>query len=313
MTQLATQQRKVPWLGVGVSGSWGSSSEALQAADMNFYVKSEKTYWKKPALSTGNATWVDDEELPMFANVRADTNEVLGCVTPNYRIVQNTDAFSLIDPFLGNDGEITNVGMTGDGLCFMVAKVKQGLELGGDPFDIYLMATNSFNTKYPCQIIMTPIRIYCQNMYRKLVKDQVFLAKHTDTANERVKRIASTGGVDKKVLLFQEFVERSQGKALTRNKLDHLVELLFPLPKPGGPRELTFVGKAKQSRQDFIDRYFDAPDNRKYRDCAFGFINAYFDYISHRERNTAGWEGKRLSGIVSGDAVNTKLIKEAMQ
>jgi hypothetical protein len=314
---IVQSNRVAPWLGVGVQGQWDNSLDALQAAGMDFDVRQEKLYWKREEEYSDGMVVTYDETAPMFGNVRNTDDKLLGCVTPQYKIIQNRDAFALIDPFVqGNNGTITNVGMTEDGLAFMVARVQVARTIGGEPYEINLMATNSFNTKYPCQIIMVPIRIYCQNMYRKLVNDRVFLAKHTTTANERLLAIANGNAVEKKVLAFQNVIESYQGKHMSRQQLETVVAMLFPYPKEQGPRELTFRAKADEQRKMFVDRYFDAPDNRKHQDTSFGFVNAYFDYLSHRgaTRETGvAWADRRLSGLVSGLDVNQGALKAVKQ
>ena len=312
---IVQSQRVAPWLGVGVSGLWDNSQDAIAAAKLDFTVRQEDLYWRRTACGQ-DCSIVYDEKVPMFANVRDGDDRLLGCVTPQYRIIQNKDAFSLIDPFLGSNGVITNAGMTEDGLCFIVARIQVERSIGGEPYEINLMLTNSFNSKYPCQIILTPIRIYCQNMYRRLINDRVFLAKHTATANERLLAIANGNAVEKKVLAFENVIESYQGKHMSRSQLEALIAMLFPYPKEGGPREVTYRLKADEQRRTFVDRYFDAPDNRIHQDTAFGFVNAYFDYLSHHEqtRNASmPWADRRLSGLVSGNDIDAKTLHEALK
>lgn len=314
MPAIVQQNRVAPWLGIGVQGQWDNSFDALQAAGLDFDVRQEDLFWQSFDIDKG---LVFNELVPMYANVRNTDDKLLGCVTPQYKIIQNRDAFSLIDPFVqGNDGVITNVGMTEDGLAFMVARVQVERTIGGEPYEINLMATNSFNTKYPCQIILTPIRIYCQNMYRKLVNDRVFLAKHTLTANDRLVAIAQGNAVEKKVLAFANVIESYQGKHMSKSQLKALIAMLFPYPKEGGPREQTFRLKADEQRQRFEDQYYDAPDNRVHHGNAFGFVNAYFDYLSHRSatRETSmAWADRKLSGLVSGLDINQGALREALK
>lgn len=308
---IAQSNRVAPWLGVGVSGQWDRSIDALEEAGLDFTVRQEKLFWQRDDQGI-----VYNEPAPMFANIRDTDDRLLGCVTPQYKVIQNRNAFSLIDPFLQTGGIITNTGMTEDGLCFMVARVQVARSIGGEPYEINLMLTNSFNTKYPCQIIMTPIRIYCQNMYRKLVNDRIFLAKHTTTADERLCRIAQGNAVEKRVLAFTSVIESYQGKHMSTRQLDALIAMLFPYPKDGGPRELTYRIKADEARERFKDLYFDAPDNRVHQDTAFGFVNAYFDYLSHRSasRETSQvWADRRLSGLVSGLDVAQPVLREALK
>lgn len=311
---ITTRNRVAPWIGIGVSGQWHNSFDALADAGMDFDVRQEELFWMHEDKETPQ--YVYNERVPMFANVRNTDDKLLGCVTPQYKIIQNRDAFSLIDPFLCNGGVITNVGMTEDGLCFMVARMQVERIIGSEPYEINLMITNSFNTKYPCQIIMTPIRIICQNMYRRVVNDRIFLAKHTTTADKRLQAIAQGNAVEKKVLTFASVIESYQGKHMSTRQLDMLIELLFPYPKEGGPREQTFRIKADEQRKRFKDVYFDAPDNRMHQDTAFGFVNAYFDYLSHREsyRNmSTPWADRRLSGLVSGLDVDQHALREALR
>ena len=304
--------RTAPWIGIGTSGQWDSSEEALAASRLDFTVRQEDLFWRRKDKNI--QMMVYDEKVPMYANIRDTDDMLLGCVTPQYKIIQNHEAFSLLDPFLGN-GKITHAGMTMDGLCFMVAEVSIEV-IGGEEYTIYLMASNSFNTKYPCQIIMTPVRIICQNMYRRVVNDRVFLAKHTLAATDRLTALANSGVVEKRVLMFSEFIRASQTKALPMADVEKLVAMMFPYPKEAGPKELAFKARADRARKNFVDVYFDAVDNRAHQGTAFGFINAYYDWLSHRDAPRgmpSDWNDRRFAGMISGIDIDSHILKEAMK
>lgn len=309
MNDLIVRERRAPWIGIGTSGEWASSAEALAAAQLDFEVRQEQLHWH---LDDDGVVY--DMDAPMYGNVRNTDDKLLGCVTPQYRILQNCNAFSLLDPFVqNNDGSITHAGMTEDGLVFMVAELSTR-GIGGEEYQVNLMATNSFNAKYPCQIIMTPVRIICQNMYRGLVKDRIFLAKHTLQADDRLRQIASGDVVDNTVNAFSAIVENTQAKEMSAEQLMRLIAMLFPYPKEG-PREELFRARVDASREQFMDRYYDAPDNRSHQGTAFGFVNAYMDYLSHRDpvRNTSmPWADRRLQGIVSGLDIDRSVIRRAI-
>ena len=138
MPNAITQGNRVaPWLGIGVSGQWDNSAEALRDAELDFDVRQEQLYWQHEDPPGSGVVY--DERAPMFGNVRNTDDKLLGCVTPQYKVIQNRDAFSLIDPFLSTGGVITNVGMTEDGLCFMVARMQVDRIIGGEPYEINLM------------------------------------------------------------------------------------------------------------------------------------------------------------------------------
>lgn len=305
---IVARNRVAPWVGIGTSGAWSSSTEALEAAGLDFTVRQQDLFWER--VEPDGIVYM--EKAPMFANIKDDDDRLLGCVTPQYKILQNRLAFSVIDPFLGKDGVITHAGMTEDGLCFMVAEVSAKM-FGGEEYQIYLMATNSFNTRYPCQVIMTPVRIICQNMYRKLIPDRIFLAKHTTSVQERLAAIVKGNIVEKKILMFGDMIDQAQGRQLGRSQLEMLVAMLFPYPKANGPREMTFKAKADRAREEFLDVYYDAADNVVHHGTAFGFVNAYYDWLSHRDQSrgsSAKWEDRRLQGLVSGDDVDLAILKE---
>ena len=84
-------KRLAPWDGVGmnVHGAF-SSKEVMQRAGLDWSVSSRKLY-----LSDGSP-------VPgVKANVRSTDNKVLGIVGPDYKIVQNAEAFSFMDQVLG--------------------------------------------------------------------------------------------------------------------------------------------------------------------------------------------------------------------
>ncbi|RYG32515.1 MAG: alpha/beta hydrolase, partial [Chitinophagaceae bacterium] len=96
------------WHGLGqIIQDYPTSNEAILHAGLNYTVE------KRPLFTTDNdnqllfknpdADDYFDDFVPSvlvpdyFANVRTDTEEVLGVVGKDYQIVQNIDAFSFFD------------------------------------------------------------------------------------------------------------------------------------------------------------------------------------------------------------------------
>ena len=128
--------------------------------------------------------------------------------------------------------------------------------------------------------------------------------------------MASSDAIEKKVLAFSNIIGSMQNKKLDSDQLNMLISLLFPFPRTGSPREIAYKVRAEESRQQFIDEFYNAPDNMVHHGSAFGFVNAYYDYLSHRgaARNTnVDWNDRRFSGLVSGLDIDTTLIKQAMK
>ena len=319
MAQLIST-REAPWVGIGVSGQWDDYREALYVGQLDFTVVPKEAKVKIDYSSPpGWLGLVNYETVPgVQVNVMDGTNKILGCVSSQYGIIQNEEAFSLLQPFTDAGGIITNVGMTEQGLCFMVLRMRNA-QILGDEWDFDVMCCNSFNGLFPCSLIMVPTRIICQNMYRKLMgnHDSLLHVRHGRMAPDRIKAAQQATG---KVLTFQAAFENqleyANSKLLPSGTVeDTLLPMLFPYPKPGGPREQTSIERVDALRQEFMDVYYDAPDNAKFHGTSMGFINAYYDYLSHRNpgKNMPGdWSHRRLSGLVSGNDVKVGVIKEAL-
>lgn len=313
--ELVPRQRKAPWIGAGKSGSWTSVMDALKDCGLDFPVTAYKPSIEisKP-VPNSNIAYIDRKDVPnTWANVRTDTNEIVGVVSDRYNIVQNKIAFSLMQPVLDAGGEITAGGMTEQGLCFMVAQCGKFMT-EADELRMNIMITNSFNGKYPLSIIMSPTRIICQNMYRGLTKnkDNVLRIMHGISAAERVKDAKSMmNEVNHGILAVQERIRISSMKTMSSNvELKHYLKIAFPMPKVSKEMEQVIRERIEEQRERFLDVYYNASDNMAFHGKCLGFLNAYYDFISHDvpNRKYNDWEGRRLGKIVDGSAVRFNLI-----
>ena len=318
-------KRQAPWVGIGKSGEWHDYRDALSAAGLDFTVRAERAKVELPCApmpaaspSFGMLTTVFEDVPNTIVNIREQDNKILGVVSDNYAIVQNADAFSLLDPFTAAGGVIQHAGMTEQGLVFMVLHIRKENMLGDD-WDFDVMCTNSFNGSFPCALMMVPTRIICQNMYRKLMgnNDALLHVRHGAHANCRLSAATSaTSGVMGYIAAFEHTLELANEKQFSHAGVENiLLPMLFPYPKEGGKREVTYKAKVDELREEFMDRYYDASDNRKYHGKALGFINAYYDYLSHHDpsKNMPGsWTDRRLSGLINGNDIKTNVIRKVL-
>ena len=311
-----TRTREAPWLGIGVSGEWDDYREALRAAELDFEVEQKQLYWNMDSYALGSGMGMPitiSEPAPMFANVRKTDGRLLGCVTPQYHVVQNVDAFKILEPLTAAGGIITHAGMTEQGLVFMVMRMGSNLVLG-DFYEFDVMCCNSFNTRFPLSLVMTPMRIICQNMYRGLTKnkDNVLRIMHGISAAERVKDAKSMmNEVNHGILAVQERIRISSMKAMGSNvELKHYLKIAFPMPEVSKEMEQVTRERIEEQRERFLDVYYNASDNVAFHGKCLGFLNAYYDFISHDvpNRKYNDWEGRRLGKIVDGSAVRFNLI-----
>lgn len=307
----------MPWLGIGVSGEWTDYREALEASELAFDVvpRDAKVELMEPWSNTVSV--VQYETVPgIQVNMQLGNDRILGCVSNQYGIIQNNDAFKLLEPFTDAGAVIKQAGMTEQGLCFMVAEWKN-FTITGDEYTLYLMCTNSFNGSYPCGMIMTPLRIYCQNMYRKILNDRLFSVRHMSLAQERINKTnVNMDRIVKYVDSFSETLEHASYVTMNAKRQEKLVSLAFPYPKDKeAERYQSSVERIDRIREEFNDTYMSARDLQKYAGTVAQFIHAWFDYLSHGEqtRRMAGnWEHKRFSRLANGD-INVTAVKEALK
>lgn len=300
-----THAYDMPWIGMGTAGGWTNVSDALNDSGINNKV-----------IQVG--AWDDKgNRVPgILVNRNADTHEILGVTSDRYGVVQNRDAFSLLDPFCSAGGIIEAAGVTNDGMYFMVTRIpSMAFGFNGDPFDLYVCAMNSFNTKYPLALIITPIRVSCQNMFRKLMRrgDTALLIKHGTLAHDRILSASAAASL----LLsytseFQDSLAVLDGQVKIEPDVERFAELMLPLvpETPERPRAKFSNERIRAQRTEFMESYYYASNNEDYWGTSLGIINAYYDWVTHHvpSRASSNFEELRFGRLMSGEAVSRKLI-----
>ena len=311
MTQeIAVSAKAVaPWIGVGKSGNWTSVEDAMNECGLGFEVSKEDM---KFSYSDNGIEMY--EIVPGFkATVRTDEHKPLGCVSSTYQIVQNQEIFSMLDPFIDAGGVITSAGMTDEGLCFMVATMNQAM-IAGDEYMINVMATNSFNGRFPAALICSPVRIICQNMYRQLMNrhDNVARFRHSLNIGERLEAVRTAYRMFNQYQQgFSESIEKLK-QLPAAHSIEEFVELMYPYSSidESSSRFESSRERVDERRLEYINKYYSSPTNSDHGSC-FALVNAYYDYTSHNVpvRSTEDtYRSKRLSSIVGGTMVKPNLM-----
>ena len=310
MTNSIVQTKPVaPWIGVGPTGSWGSINEAMEVCGLNFEVTSEDV---KFSYDENGMTYFNN--VPGYkATVRSDTHEPLGCVSSTYQLIQNEEVFNMLTPFISAGGVVTNGGMTDQGLCFMIVKMDVK-NIAGDDYEINVMATNSFNGRFPASIIWSPVRIICQNMYRQLMNNTDSVARFRHSLNIAGRLGAMKSAYDMFLDMdngFGQQIELLKDRKAKHN-IDEVVEMMFPYGNvdPDSSRYQSSVDRVDERRAYYVNHYYNSPTNSDHGSC-FALVNAFYDYMSHDvpvRSSEQEYADKRLSKIVGGTMVKPKLM-----
>lgn len=184
------------WHGLGtVLPECPSVDKALELAHLDFKVEKLPLFTVIP--NEDDAIMVDGK----FATVRMDTKKALGVVGSVYEVMQNKDAFAVVDEMLDKGMvKVETAGALGSGERvwllanlpgYLKVKTPTGYE---DLTNKYLLFFNSHDGSTNIRVKLTPIRVVCANTLAislRGVGDEVKI-RHTRTAQDRLKQANET-------------------------------------------------------------------------------------------------------------------------
>ena len=205
--------REMPWHGLGaVLDEYPHSiDEALDKAGLGWRVThGDVLVVKAPEWTDDFGTEHPAELIPakgFKANIREDTGEVLGIVSDEYEVVDNRDAFRFLDALIGSELYFETAGsLWGGRRVWVLARLPEYIELGGDQSATYVYVANSHDGSMAVTAAVTPIRIVCANTLGAALRQ----AEHGASA-QRTFRFRHTGNLQAK------FAEARQVLGMTIN------------------------------------------------------------------------------------------------
>ncbi len=193
------------WHGLGqtVEG-YPTSKDTLQLAGLDYTVEKRPLFtYDKKNYRAEEATDIKIPEIEVpnyFATMRTDTDQVLGLVGKDYKIVQNVDAFTFFDSIVGGDGIMyETAGALGKGeRIFITAKLPDYIKVGSDDLiEKYIFLTTSHDGSGSITAAFTPVRIVCANTLSMALSNcsNVVKIRHTESAQERLKQAHKIMGI----------------------------------------------------------------------------------------------------------------------
>jgi len=178
---------KSPWQKYAAPVNAMSVGDALKQAGLDWDVSQSSVFFEDER----------GERHPLpgrIVNWRRNANdkaEVLGVVSPTYSIVQNSEAFGLLNTALyGANANFTAGGVAG-GRSFLQAHIPDGaieIDRNGDKDVInrYILVSTSHDGTSALKIAETPIRVRCLNtlLMAEHSKDSISIRHTGDTAKE---------------------------------------------------------------------------------------------------------------------------------
>lgn len=161
-----------------------TAADALRHAGLEWTVRSEQIFAEDQEV-------VDGYRL----NRRSDTRAILGLVSDRYKVVQNAEAFEWVDDLMGQGMRFETAGALRNGQrIWLTAKLPEDYKVAGDPVTTYLTFTNGHDGRHGVQVMVSPVRVVCQNTlnYAVGVAPRTWSAVHALNIHSRMAEARQT-------------------------------------------------------------------------------------------------------------------------
>ena len=216
-----------PWHGLGnVLPAAATKADMIRAAGLDWVVLPQPLYLEGGKLIPG-----------YIANVRSDTQDVLGVVSEGYKVFQNGAAFEFLDNVVNSAGaHYHTAGSIRRGRkVFACAKLPNVINVTPqDVVEQYILLVNNHDGDGGLHVRFTPVRVVCANTLRAALggfgKYQ-YSVWHLGDLNAQVKAAQTALGIGVRYFDVAGNVYRSlAAKQITAGLLDTFLSGFVPVP-----------------------------------------------------------------------------------
>jgi phage/plasmid-like protein (TIGR03299 family) len=301
-----------PWHGLGtVIDAAVTSEEAIKLAGLDWKVEK----WALKAIK-----WPIAEEVTVpgwYATVRTDTNAVLGVVSRQYRVLQNTEAFAFMDKAIQEGAAMwETAGSLQDGKrVWMLARIPQTVEVvKGDKIKPYALLCMGHDGGLAVHILPTTVRVLCNNTLNLALNQaggKELIVRHSQSLKGKMELARRhLGIVGQRVDEFRQEAEALARVSMKETELTGYVERFFPTKiRPNftdGAALLNRIVNGQQDRTDIVrellaghyaeteriakrnqailEQIIENHENDPARGTAWGAYNAISQYADHQAK-----------------------------
>ncbi len=193
-----------------------------------------------------------------LANVRSDTGDVLGIVTPDYQVVQVEQALQFAEAILGEARIITLGSLFGGKAYFATFEIPEHIEVGGDTIVPYFGLSGWHTGTGSIRSYPTPIRQVCNNTVRAAINQAtgIYAVRHVGDITAQVHEARQV--LDITVDYYKQFAKFGNKLATQRmaeRKLQAVLDELYPTGTMDvGPRGRKTRQRAKDAVMELSKR-----------------------------------------------------------
>lgn len=238
--------------------------EALSAGGLDYRVE-------RVAVATADGDPIEGR----FAIRREDTREVFDVVGASYEVVQNEEAFGVLDEYRGVLGaRFGCAGTLARGrVAWLQMQLPEGFSVDGDEHELHLIVDTSHDGKRAVRCAITPVRLACLNQMNLALKraTQRWSVRHAGGASVRLAEAYNAAGlVEGYVEEYGRVSRQLLGYKLSERSLAGLLDGLLP-DRPSKEREVAAITRLA----------LEAPTNEFGRGTGYAALNAVREYYDH--------------------------------
>ena len=215
----------------------------------------------------------------------------LGIVGSAYSIIQNEAHAEFLNTLVDESGaHFETAGAIAEGRrVFLTMKLPEHIEVGGvDRVDTYLAAINSHDGSLPFTVMVTPVRIVCQNTLNLAwgnASSKVKIRHTKASEGSIVARARETLDLSFRYLgAFEEEAERLINTEMSTSRFEEIIWESF------GPTEETHPSAATRREgqvDEFLRLFADAYTHEGVRETAWAGLNTLTEWFDHHSQTQA--------------------------
>lgn len=285
--------RTTTWHAIGKSVEECKDLEGVLAASGLDYTVEKHPVFAQRDTSSSRVTRIPNR----FITTRDNDGHMYDIVSDKFEIVQNREAFDFVH-YMGEDLQFLKAGETESGMVYIIGALPQ-VDILGDAFVPHVIFRNGFTGKIKITAAICPLRMVCQNQFNFAFKNtqNAVTIRHVQNAHDKMEEAREVLKLTADYMQeLTAMAEKYAGIKLCSTDLDHLLNRMFPMVDPESMNSFK-RHQLEVSREKFKKAYL-ADDNANFRGTAWGLINAYTDFITHRAamgRSETKEEGKFMT------------------
>jgi len=244
------------------------------------------------------------------ANMRSSDQSVLGIVSDRYKIVQNRDAFAFTDALIGEDMHYETAGSLRNGRQVWLLGQMPERYIAGDKVEPYICFTNTHDGSGSVKVLMTPIRVVCNNTLNFAISGakRAWAARHTGVMEKKLEEARETLQLaDEYLKGLKEKAEKMALESFTVVDASKAIKVMLEFEKLKTEQQ---KARAKETEEQIIACMM-APDLANFFNTKWAFVNAVSDYVGHAEpqRHTKNYEANNWGKIMVGHPLLDKAME----